>query len=126
MAIDRQRYSLLVKQVLVLWLLLSGFVALPVQAFDVNVLNARFSGCPDITIGDCSGATLLYTGFSYANLSGANLSNIDMAGADLSYANLTGANLNGNNFSGAQLSGTNLTGANLTNSNMADVNLSNA
>ncbi len=81
--------------------------------------------CPNC---DLSGAGLVMSDLSRAdlrgaNLSGANLSRANLNGADLRDANLSGAGLFGANLSGAKLNRVNLLGADLRNTYLVNAQL---
>lgn len=88
-------------------------------AYDVGVLNTKFSGCPDAVNGDCSGAVLVGTrSLRNADLSGADLSYIDLSSVDFS-----GTNLANTNLTGADLRYATLVGLDLRTTNLSGVNL---
>jgi uncharacterized protein YjbI with pentapeptide repeats len=74
-----------------------------------------------LTDSDFSGATLLETYFS-----GANLTNADLSGADLTTTNCDRANLTAANLSGANLSYVDFDDANLTTADFSKANLTDA
>ncbi|MEM7715066.1 MAG: pentapeptide repeat-containing protein [Cyanobacteria bacterium P01_A01_bin.68] len=79
--------------------------------------NCDLSGA-GLVMSDLSGADL-----RGANLSGANLSRANLNGADLRDANLSGAGLFGANLNGAKLSRVNLNGADLRNTYLVNAQL---
>ena len=74
----------------------------------------------DLTAAYLSGADLVFT-----NLSGANLSGEDLSEANLFYTNLSAADLSGANLSGVDLNEVNLSAADLEGANLAEAKFCN-